>query len=207
LAQRPVNDDAAVFAHSLGELRVSGHWRGESAALSKDVPVEDVAEPVEAHLLAAQMVEASARERVRMVLERVRAAVARTLGGGTAIAALPETDARLMEIGLDSLMAIELKNRLQVEFGGPELPSTLIFDYPTPGAITRLLLEQMGYAEDGAEKQILRFAQEDNAARDDNALSADGAAGEAQEIAVHSEDELDAMSDEQVAELLRMRLD
>ena len=52
----------------------------------------------------------------------------------------PDRRARLMDLGLDSLMAVQLRNRLStsLRLAGP-LPATLMFDYPTIEAIARYL--------------------------------------------------------------------
>jgi acyl carrier protein len=46
---------------------------------------------------------------------------------------------RLFDLGVDSLIALELKNRLQAVLGMP-LSTTLLFDYPTIEALTDYLL-------------------------------------------------------------------
>jgi hypothetical protein len=43
---------------------------------------------------------------------------------------------------MDSLTAMELKNTLQSSLG-LTLPSTLLFDYPTLGALTRYIAQQL----------------------------------------------------------------
>ena len=48
----------------------------------------------------------------------------------------------LMEAGLDSLGAVELRNSLTSRFN-MELPATIMFDYPTTGAIASFMLENM----------------------------------------------------------------
>jgi hypothetical protein len=104
-----------------------------------------------------------------------------------------------------------LKNRLQAEFGGEELPSTLIFDYPTPAGIAGFLLGRLGYGADGGELWVLRSAQDDKslASEDGKAFGRqDGTAvGMSAMEEAHSDAELDEMSDDEVAELLRMRLE
>lgn len=71
--------------------------------------------------------------------EQVAAAVVSVLGS-----TVPPT-ASLMESGLDSLGAVELRNSLGKQFG-LELPATLTFDYPTPAAISAFILESLGLA-------------------------------------------------------------
>ncbi|NEE24850.1 acyl carrier protein, partial [Streptomyces sp. SID7982] len=48
-------------------------------------------------------------------------------------------DLTLREQGLDSLMVVELRNRIGARTRVP-LPTVLAFDYPTPQAIASLLL-------------------------------------------------------------------
>ncbi len=57
---------------------------------------------------------------------------------------LPGIQHRLMDLGLDSLMAVQLRNLLESGLGlGRSLPATLMFDYPTIASISVFLLNCM----------------------------------------------------------------
>jgi NAD(P)-dependent dehydrogenase (short-subunit alcohol dehydrogenase family) len=77
-------------------------------------------------------------ERRRAVQELVDGHVAATLGGRRDPASL---DRSLSERGLDSLLALELRNRIAAATG-LRLPPTLLFDHPTPRSLAeRVVLE------------------------------------------------------------------
>jgi acyl transferase domain-containing protein/SAM-dependent methyltransferase/acyl carrier protein/NADP-dependent 3-hydroxy acid dehydrogenase YdfG len=63
---------------------------------------------------------------------------------------LPPDDVRLTDLGLDSLMAVDLKNRLQRGIG-QELSPTVVFDYPTVNAISNMLDTMLWAARDSFE--------------------------------------------------------
>ncbi|MFJ9196959.1 SDR family NAD(P)-dependent oxidoreductase, partial [Streptomyces flaveolus] len=98
-------------------------------------------------------------ERFETLTEFVRGEVAAAVGlpGAHAVAA----ERPLQGLGLDSLMSVDLKNRIAAQTGA-ELPSTLAFDYPTPRAIAEFLLGRLrlgSAAQDGPPQDPMAAAQ------------------------------------------------
>ena len=82
----------------------------------------------------------SAERRAEVILQEVRAEVARVLSfeGQDSV----PVDRPLKELGLDSLIAVQLRNAIGKRVG-LTLPATLAFDYPTPLAIAKYLVERV----------------------------------------------------------------
>jgi acyl carrier protein len=60
----------------------------------------------------------------------------------------PAASSRFLDLGTDSLMAIELRNRLHSQFGGKfTINATAVFDYPTLGGLAEYLVAQLPDAE------------------------------------------------------------
>ncbi|MFJ9949582.1 SDR family NAD(P)-dependent oxidoreductase, partial [Kitasatospora sp. NPDC091207] len=79
-------------------------------------------------------------ERDRILLDAVREAIATVLGHDGTQRVQP--DRVLSELGFDSLTAVELRNRLGL-VTGLRLPTALVFDHPTAGAIAAHLAERL----------------------------------------------------------------
>jgi thioesterase domain-containing protein/aryl carrier-like protein len=108
--------------------------------LSGLVPIPQRRPSEQAGSLARRLAETPENDRENIVLELVRSQVASVLGHATPQAIDPQR--AFLELGFDSLAAVELRNRLNAQTG-LRLPATLVFDHPTTTAITDHLLSQV----------------------------------------------------------------
>jgi SAM-dependent methyltransferase len=125
-------------------------------------------------------------ERLERLVDYARGHVAKVLRRERS-AAIGRTQ-RLMELGVDSLMAVELRNLLAKGLGLKEsLPATLIFDYPNLEAIAKLL-----------EKKA--FGEKEKAVEVKTALPTNGNAGKMRE------EEIGELTEEEVEKMLERKL-
>ncbi|MFE6849068.1 SDR family NAD(P)-dependent oxidoreductase, partial [Streptomyces sp. NPDC057686] len=124
--QRELDGGAAVPALFRGLLRARRQRAGQSGGTPTGLREQLAAQPE--------------AERLPSVIRLVQREAAVVLG----VASAEGIGAQqvLKELGIDSLMAVELRRRLSSETG-VTLPSTLAFDYPTPTAIAGLLLDKL----------------------------------------------------------------
>ncbi|MGZ4806862.1 MAG: SDR family NAD(P)-dependent oxidoreductase, partial [Ilumatobacteraceae bacterium] len=89
--------------------------------------------------LALRLAGAEPGARLELIVDFVRDEVARALG--IADPRVVDPDQGLFEMGMDSLMSVELKSRLEVALG-THLPSTLTFNYPNISALAGYLVAE-----------------------------------------------------------------
>ena len=133
--------------------------------------------------LVAALHDAPPERRKSVVLQHVRRDVLAVLGlsGRQRL----DDEQGLRDAGLDSLMALELKNRLQASTG-QLLPSTIAFDYPTTAALAAFVSDVLG------------------ASAADTTAAAD-AGPAAQDLEALSDEEAEALLAQELAELNRAR--
>ena len=118
-------------------------WMAEIAAAAP-APAPDTARSASAggndrvERLRQDLVEAAPAQQRKLLLTYVSGQVARVLRLDPAQGVNPKRP--LNEMGLDSLMAVELRNLLGAGLGlSSSLPATLVFDYPTVDALADFL--------------------------------------------------------------------
>lgn len=132
--------------------------------------------------LLEQLQQASATRRHELLLAFVGDHVARVIGAPNREAIDPRQP--LNEMGLDSLMAVELRNRLGTGLGlTRSLPATLVFDHPTLEALATYL-----------GRDVLPVGEAAPAATAENAAPADAVGA------------IDDMSDEEIERLFAKKM-
>ncbi|WP_328348252.1 type I polyketide synthase [Micromonospora sp. NBC_00421] len=128
------------FAASFTALRPSPLLDGipeAGAAGQPETPAADTGAP---QALRDRLTAAGEAERERILLDLVRGTAATVLGHRTPAAI--RAGRGFLELGFDSLTAVELRNRLTAETG-LTLPTTLVFDHPSPAALAAHLRAEL----------------------------------------------------------------
>jgi acyl carrier protein len=141
-----------VVANGTGQAAViKANWQRAAKVLgSSRPPILDlvlpsaVGEVTGDSELLKQMQEIPVPQRAGFVTEFLQREVQNFLR----LASPPAATSRFLDLGTDSLMAIELRNRLHSQFGGAfTINATAVFDYPTIGGLAEYLVGQLPDAE------------------------------------------------------------
>jgi acyl carrier protein len=115
--------------------------------LDQVLPTDDASASGDSELLR-QLQEIPVAQRTAFITEFLQ----REVQGFLRLAQPPAATSRFLDLGTDSLMAVELRNRLFGQFGGKfDITPTAVFDYPTIGELAAHLVSQLPDSESPAE--------------------------------------------------------
>lgn len=143
---------AEVVANGTGQATIiKANWQRAAKVLgSSRPPILDLVLPSAAGEVTGdsemlkQLQEIPVAQRAGFVTEFLQREVQNFLR----LAGPPAASSRFLDLGTDSLMAIELRNRLHSQFGGAfTINATAVFDYPTIGGLAEYLVGQLPDAE------------------------------------------------------------
>lgn len=147
---------AEVVANGTGQATViKANWQRAAKMLGASrPPILDLVLPSAAgevvgdSELLRQLQEIPVPQRADFVTEFLQREVQNFLR----LAQPPAASSRFLDLGTDSLMAIELRNRLHSQFGGAfTINATAVFDYPTIGGLAEYLVGQLPDADPAVE--------------------------------------------------------
>ncbi|OBJ48074.1 type I polyketide synthase [Mycobacterium sp. 1423905.2] len=139
---------AEVVANGTAQATViKANWQRAAKVLgSSRPPILDLVLPSDASQvtgdseLLRQLQEIPVAQRASFITEFLQ----REVQGFLRLAQPPAATSRFLDLGTDSLMAVELRNRLHSQFGGAfTINATAVFDYPTIGGLAEYLAEQL----------------------------------------------------------------
>ena len=176
--------DWAALANMSGSIPAFLSELDVKASVGVDADLQKMADEFRTGLADAPI-----DERTPMLIEKICEQIKRVMG-------LDESDTinpnqPLQELGLDSLMAVELRNILCALIG-KQLPATLMFKYPTVASLSTFLIQDM-FPDEMAD------AAEDNAETENTEASA-------QQEQQEEDDQLDDLSDDELAAMLAAEL-
>ncbi len=124
------------------------HFSAEASPTLLSQIAHETCSQVETELLSAsqqselleQLKTAPAKQRQAILIAHIQKDVATVLGRD--LSQILDPQLGFFEMGMDSLMTLDLKNRLQSSLGHP-LPSTLTFEYPTIEALAEYILSEV----------------------------------------------------------------
>jgi hypothetical protein len=183
---------AEVVANGVGQATVvKANWQRAAKMLgSSRPPILDlvlpsaVGETTGDSELLRQLQEIPVAQRASFITEFLQ----REVQGFLRLAQPPAATSRFLDLGTDSPMAVELRNRLHTQFGGAfTINATAVFDYPTIGGPGEYLAAQLPDSEsESGEAESAAATESESQSGQAESLAAsesDSDSGEAESVA------------------------